>query len=98
MNDSVKLARLELSREREKQAFEIAKLLLTNPAIELVLGFTLVELGQRYPTHKPLFTGVQGNLMQAGMAGIITAQQIAPLMPQIAAGGASLAKLLPAVL
>lgn len=96
-SEAVRLAQIQLQAQREKQSFEILKAAFSNPIVELVAGFTLVEFGQRYPTGKPLFTGTQGNLMQATMAGLITAQQIAPLIPSMAAGGESVLKLLPAL-
>lgn len=95
MKPELKLAKLQDKQKEREALIDLAVKLAGNPIIEIVGGFALIELGQRYPKDKPLFTGFQGNLMQAGLGGIITAQQLAPIMPQLLQGGASLTKLLP---
>lgn len=94
ISDAVKIARITASASKRAADAESLRVLMNNPIIELLVGFALVEIGQRYPQDKPLFTGTQGNLMQAGIAGLITAQQIAPLTPALAQGGAALTSLL----
>jgi hypothetical protein len=90
MNEAMKLAKLNYKREKELaqlQAIrEISKTLMTNPIIELVGGFVLVETLQRYPTSRPIIGNLQGNVIEAAIAGIVSVQQLAPSIPYIAQG------------
>ncbi len=69
--------------------------LARNPIVELVLAFALIEKLQ----DRGVFGSLQATLMEAGVTGIISAQQIAPLLPSlISAGGdaaGAVTKLLP---
>lgn len=95
-SDAIKLRRLEIKVDREKAqlaaAKDLARLIITNPVAEIVGGFVLIELLQRYPTSRPIIGNWQGNLMETGLAGIITAQQIAPLLPTMGEAAGSLLK------
>lgn len=62
---------------------ELAK----NPIVELVVSFALIEKLQA----RGVFGPVQATLMETGVATLITAQQIAPLVPDLLKAGGSLA-------
>lgn len=95
-SEAIRLRRLEIKADREKAqldtAKEFARLLITNPIVEIVGGFVLVELLQRYPTSRPIIGNAQGNGLELGLAGIITAQQIAPALPYLGEAAGNLIK------
>lgn len=66
-----------------KLVSELAK----NPIVELILAFAVIEILQ----DRGVIGDLQGNLMEAGVAGIITAQQLSPILPDLlkSAGGIS---------
>lgn len=87
MNETVKIAKLELQKARITAFTEVTKALLANPVVELVGAFALIEYLQRTPKNRPIIGNTQGNLMEAGISGIITVQQLAPSLPYLAQAG-----------
>lgn len=66
------------------QTVDLVKSLAANPVVELILAFALIEKLQ----DRGVLGETQGTLMEAGVSGLIAAQQLAPLMPSlIQAGG-----------
>jgi len=66
---------------------DLVKDLARNPIVELVVAYVLIEkLQQQGTLSQPM-----GTFMEAGIAGIITAQQIAPLAPYLAQGAQGIA-------
>lgn len=97
MNETVKVARLNARRERELAYLKLAGELAKNPIVELVGGFVLVETLQRFPAERPIIGNLQGNLIEAGITGIVMAQQLAPTLPYLVQGTSDITKLLPAI-
>lgn len=93
-SEAVKLARIQSDKE-------LILALLRNPVVELLAGITAITYLNK--GSQSWFESVSGIDLAAGSeyAGLITIiglQQIAPLMPAIAAGGADLKTALPALL
>lgn len=65
---------------------DLVKDLAKNPIVELVVGFALVEKLQ----DNGVLGNWQGNLVEATIGGLIVAQQIAPIVPDLIKGGESL--------
>jgi len=86
-SEAVKVARIELQKQRETAFLEITRDLLRSPIIELVGGFVLIEYLQRTPSHRPIIGNMQGNALEAGISGLIALQQLSPILPLIAASG-----------
>jgi hypothetical protein len=98
ISDAVKVARIKASADKELKAMELAKALITNPAVELLLSaYILIQMRQ----HK-LFSGVTGGVEEATLmaliAGCVGLQQVAPLAPSIAQGAEGLGKAIPGLL
>ena len=95
-SEAVKLARIQSDKE-------LILALLRNPVVELLSGIALISYINKGTTDKSWLETITGiNLAAggeyAGLIAVIGLQQIAPLMPAIAAGGADLKTALPALL
>lgn len=94
MTIEIKLAKLNHRHERDLAMINLIGKAISNPIIELVGGFVLVETLQRFPEDRPIIGNLQGNLMEAGIGGIITVQQLAPILPDISRMSGDTLKLL----
>lgn len=88
---SVRQAQIESSSQIFARSVDLMIALAKNPIVELIFAFALVEKLQ----ERGVFSDVQGTLLEAGIGGIITAQQLAPLMPAFAQGAQGAAALAP---
>lgn len=79
-SDAVRAAQIAAGAQVYQTTADLVKDLAKNPIVELVVSFVLIEKLQQ----RGLLSQVLGTAMEAGIAGIVTAQQIAPLMPAIA--------------
>lgn len=86
MNDAVKIAKIQAQRDKTIAAIGLVRDLVKNPIIEVVAGFVLVETLQRYPKNRPIIGNIQGDIIEAGIGGLIMAQQMAPLVPYATQG------------
>ncbi len=68
------------------ETVDLIQSLAKNPIAELIVGFALIEKLQ----DNGVLGDMQGNVMEAAIAGIIIAQQIAPLVPAMMQAGKSL--------
>lgn len=93
-SEALKIARLNARRDVEVATLRAVQEIMRNPIIELVGGFVLVEWLQRFPANRPIIGNLQGNLIEAGIGGVVIAQQIAPMMPYLVQGTSDLTKLL----
>ena len=98
MDNQVKIAKINARRDLDLAQLRLFEELLKNPIIELVGAFVLIETLQRHPSSNPIIGNVQGTLMEAGVAGIISMQQIAPVLPHITQATAGLLKAAPLLL
>jgi len=73
---AITLAKLQVQRD-------LLLAVLSNPVIELVGAFVLIESLQRFPSERPIIGNVQGNLLEGAIGGIIAVQQLAPSLPYI---------------
>lgn len=69
---------------------DLIKDLARNPVVELIVAIVLIERLQQ----NGVLSQLMGTLLEGGVAGIITAQQLAPLAPALAQGGQSVAGLI----
>jgi hypothetical protein len=101
ISDALKIAKLQ-SRDKARQAqIDFAKMLLGNPVVELLGGIAVITyLNKGSQSWLQSITGINlaAGAEYAGLVTIIGLQQIAPLMPSIAAGSEGMAKALPALL
>ena len=67
-----------------KAQAETMKLLLTNPVVEIIAAYVLIELLQRYPANKPIIGSIAGTIAEGGCLSAVALQQLAPLAPYIA--------------
>ncbi len=92
-SDAVRIAHIERDRAMYAETVGLLKDLARNPVVELVGTFLLVEKLQRDGVlSEGLFTA--GTTIEAAVTGIIVAQQIAPLMPDIVKSAGGLASAL----
>jgi len=90
MNGEMQAAKILADKEYNLAKISLLKDLLKNPILEIVGGFVLVEVLQRYPKDRPIIGNIQGNLIEAGLTGIITVQQLAPSLPYLAESSGSI--------
>lgn len=101
INDNLKIARIYARAERAKNNAEILRLLMTNPVVELLAGIMAISyLNKGSQSWLESATGIDlaAGGEYAGLVAIIGLQQLAPLVPAIAAGAEGLSKSLPAML
>ena len=103
-SENLKIAKLYARTERDKANIELAREILRNPVFELLLGVTAISyLNKGSQSWLESATGIDlaAGGEYAGLIAIIGLQQIAPLVPAIAAGAGpaagTLTKLLPAL-
>lgn len=103
-SENLKIAKLYAKTERDKNNIELARAVLSNPVFELLLGIAAISyLNRGSQSWLESATGIDlaAGGEYAGLIGIIGLQQVAPLIPSIAAGAGPaagiLTKLLPAV-
>jgi len=104
MNDQLKIAKLNDKIESRKADIEAIKLLINNPMLEIVLGFTIIEILQKtdspwsskdlFGNRAPLVGELAGTAAEAGIFTAVALQQLAALAPAIGQSG-GLASLLP---
>jgi len=81
MDTNYRIARLNAKTAIYQSNIALMQEIIRNPIVEVIGGFVAVEMLQRYPDERPIIGNLQGSLIEAGIAGIITAQQLPP-MPQ----------------
>ena len=86
-SESVRVAHAQAGAQVYTTTVDLVKDLAKNPIVELVISFVLIERLQQ----SGVLSNLMGTAMEAGIAGIITAQQLAPLMPDIVKGTQGLA-------
>lgn len=94
MDESTKLRRTEIRANRDIKRSEanrdIILALVKNPVVDLIAGFVVVEALQRFPSDHPIIGNLQGDLIEAALAGIVSIQALAPSIPYIAQGTSDL--------
>ena len=98
ISDSVKLAKINARAARELKAMELAKAVITNPAVELILAAYIVIQMRKHGLFSGLSGGVEEASLMAFIAGCVGLQQIAPLAPAIAQGAEGIGKAIPSLL
>jgi len=112
MNDAVRVARINARAHQNALLLEGLRDAAKNPIVQLLAGFAAVEflararltIGGDRDTHpnSPLLSSEAAKALYVGVVGTVTFQQLAPSLPYLAQGGAtmltSLATALPAVL
>lgn len=98
ISDSVKIAKINARAARDIKAMELLKVMATNPIVELVSLYLIVETLQRYPRNEPILGTISGLALEVAGTTAVGLQQIAPLMPAIAQGGSDIVKALPGLI
>ena len=78
-SDNLKIAKLYARTERDRNNCELARLILTNPVLELVAGLSVLEYQARHGN----IGGATNIAGQAALLGIIGVQVLAPVLPVI---------------
>lgn len=86
-SDAVRQAHAAAGAQVYASTIDLVRDLAKNPIVELITAIVLIEKLQ----ESGVLSDFLGSSMQVGVAGIITAQQIAPLAPYLAQSAQGLA-------
>ncbi len=90
--DKLKKAEIKANEriEQTRAAKEIALNILNNPVFGLVGGYIFLE----YVERRGWMGSISTTAAETGLIAVTTAKAIAPIAPQLAQGGAAIAKML----
>ena len=99
ISDSVKIARINAQAQQNIANAKMLHDLLTNPVIESLLAALVIKEMEKAGLFSGFTGGLEAGALMIAVEGLIAAQQIAPVMPDIlqsgAAGLGTLTKLIP---
>jgi hypothetical protein len=82
----MKPEKLQLEIARLNALKEITKEVISNPIVEIIAGYTIIEALQK----EGYLGNLSGTVAEGLIGGTIVAQQIAPLMPYLGQAGSSI--------
>jgi len=84
-SEAIQLQKIINRENARRDAIDLVKVLLANPAVELIGSFVVIELLRRHN----IIGWMQADALELGIGGIITVQQLAPALPALTAAGSN---------
>lgn len=88
MSKETKVAEIKADSEMAIKLIDLAKEAMSNPVVEIILAYLVIEAAQR----RGLLPDVAGNVAEGGVLTAVAWQQIAPSVPYLVQGGTELLK------